>query len=509
MPFCCYCGTKLPDESRYCFRCGSSLEQRKAEELTAEVNPVKPSTEYTRYQTRKVTARTAFKCVLIVSLIVVVLVVSLKLVMNSAFGIGASNTSIPGSKVVTVKMPPTQVDCPVAGQARAAITRPLASGKDQNVVFVDNKIQPRQNIPLSATIERYDIATNHVTSIVYLPGVSIHYKQVSADGQWILFAPEASPSLPTRIQMIRMDGQGLQTLYCLRATETFDDMHLSPNQQFLAVATTTSSSVPNGSSSKVTIINLHDGTLFPALTSDHTILFDNLQWVDNSRLYLENDLEYADQGPTTIYMLTVLPGKTQQASSLVKIYNFYNNPIGNSSNSQQGCWSYSLSPDGRELFVSSCVLNYYPPITGNNIISVEQGPGAIGVEPSTGGMLHSVYINPSYAISEVVAVSQTELIFYISNSSNDPARNLDTSQNGWWKIQTDGSGLTRLTTDIVQNFGDATEVSQNGQFFAFYSIDVNNSTSTLAFSSLSGGSVRTFLTTSGNENSGIAGWTVM
>jgi hypothetical protein len=49
--------------------------------------------------------------------------------------------------------------------------------------------------------------------------------QVSADGQWVLFLPDLYPAMRTgtsaKIQLIRMDGQGLQTLYCFSKSETY------------------------------------------------------------------------------------------------------------------------------------------------------------------------------------------------------------------------------------------------------------------------------------------------
>src|SRR5579859_3453106 len=63
-----------------------------------------------------------------------------------------STTSVLHAKATTVLMPPTQTSCPPTGTARAAITRPLVLGKDQNVVYFDNE-------PTSGSLERYDVKT--------------------------------------------------------------------------------------------------------------------------------------------------------------------------------------------------------------------------------------------------------------------------------------------------------------------------------------------------------------
>jgi hypothetical protein len=76
----------------------------------------------------------------------------------------------------------------------------------------------------------YDVTTGQKTTIVSLSSVKISDAQVSIDGQYALFVSQVS-GRPR--QMIRMDGQGLQTLYCPNngIPPSLSDLLWSPNQQ--------------------------------------------------------------------------------------------------------------------------------------------------------------------------------------------------------------------------------------------------------------------------------------
>lgn len=56
------------------------------------------------------------------------------------------------------------------------------------------------------------MSTGVVSTIVSLSGVTISDAQLSKDGQNVLFLSQIGGH--PAIQMIRLDGQGLQTLYC-------------------------------------------------------------------------------------------------------------------------------------------------------------------------------------------------------------------------------------------------------------------------------------------------------
>ena len=85
--------------------------------------------------------------------------------------------------------------------------------------------------PIATILKRYDTTTGSTTVIVTVPAYRDD-AQVSADGQWVLFATISHRSFA--IQLVRMDGQGLQTLYCSSSGETVWDLEWSPDQKYLA-----------------------------------------------------------------------------------------------------------------------------------------------------------------------------------------------------------------------------------------------------------------------------------
>ncbi len=117
----------------------------------------------------------------------------------------------PALTPATAPMSPTQTACPTAGTGRAAVLAPLALGPHQNIIYLFNQSPSPENF--TGELKRYDVSTGHKVIIVTSAKSSIDEAQLSADGQWILFLTHISSGEPA-LQLVRMDGQGLQTLYC-------------------------------------------------------------------------------------------------------------------------------------------------------------------------------------------------------------------------------------------------------------------------------------------------------
>lgn len=126
--------------------------------------------------------------------------------------------------------------------------------------------------------------------------------------------------------------------------------------------------------------------------------------------------------------------------------------------------TYALSPDNTRLFISQC-----------NPASGPQGPSTIQVE-DTSDPLHpssprTILSSSTLAIFHIAAISNTTLLFDVLNQGGD------TTQDGIWKINMDGTGLRRLTTrgllDTIFDFLDSgtyqepwTNISRDGQFYS-------------------------------------------
>ena len=137
----------------------------------------------------------------------------------------------------TTDLSQVQTSCPSAGMARAAVMPPLGLGNHQNIVYIVDEGQA--NIPTFGTLKRYDVTTGAKTDIVKLPGASISDAQISADGQWILFVTDLTNQ--AKLQLVRMDGQALQTLYCAtlptngaNSSSALGDVQWSANQRLVA-----------------------------------------------------------------------------------------------------------------------------------------------------------------------------------------------------------------------------------------------------------------------------------
>ncbi len=164
-------------------------------------------------------------------------------------GMTPSPTLVP--TVTTAPVPATQTSCPPQGTVRAAVTAPLALGKDANIVYLVTEYSA--NTPTS-TLKRFDVTTGAKTEILKMPGVTFDSPQISADGQWILFVTVSSQR--DELQMVRMDDQGLQTLYCLSNGRINNPLWSSNQQKVLFSA----SAAPNGFTG-LYVANIANGTI--------------------------------------------------------------------------------------------------------------------------------------------------------------------------------------------------------------------------------------------------------
>jgi hypothetical protein len=410
----------------------------------------------------------------------------------------------------TVPMPPTQTSCPSVGTGRVAITRPLLLGQDQNVVYIDNE-------PTSGSLERYDVKKGSTTEIFSAASQSIYEAQVSTDGQWIFFVVEGNGR--AAFQMIRMDGQGLQTLYCTQSQD-LSDVQWSPDQASIAFSVIgTGTGLPE---TTISFLDLKMGQFRTLSTSQGPLsgccVF--LHWLDASHLAVigsQGIRDIPDDGNL------LLLDTSQTGGNLKSIFQ-PTVPADTTDSTGQPCYDFITSTDQTQLFFSQCSLTRYYPMSSDAVVA--QGPGSINVEPLTGGSSQTIYSNPKLAITAIQTISQTQLLFYVCNFSSQQGQSVDTSQNGLWTINTDGSGLRHLTTATVEEpyyffFGVPQPtwlvISRDGSMYASSRSDTSSVNQSLFVGSLNGGNPATFLsrqftyTSSGllDGNINVVGWTNM
>jgi len=406
-------------------------------------------------------------------LFVVISSLVLLTLLLAACGGGGSVTPTPG-KTATL-----QTSCPPKGTARAAVLTPLALGNQNTVVYAES--QPPLFNPTSVTLKRYTISTRTTTDIVTLPNTNIYEAQISADGQWVLLHTNVSNQ--PAMQLVRIDGQMLQTLYC---SGDLAGMQWSPDNKYVAFV---DSGTPGSdlSTSTFNLLTVATGAIQTKPHDSNHLLYIPLAWLDNTHLYVWTG---------------VLPGEGSQKLSLLDITTGTSKQI---LSHPDHCFDATHSIDGTQLFTSLASQ------CGLGETSVQGGPSIIQVQPAMGGPAKTIYSTPTEAITALRVASSTTLLLINRNI------NTDTSHNGLWKMNTDGTGLTRLFSDVTNeeirfnifNQYPWSNVSRDGTFYSITVINPNGP-NRLLLGAMNGGAPVTFA--SGKEENVefyVVGWTAM
>lgn len=399
----------------------------------------------------------------------------------------------------TAPVPTTTTNCPPAGTARAAVLATLALGHHPNIVYIVN--QGTSDAPGLGTLKRFDATTGQKTEIINLSPTYISEAQLSADGQWLLFV--AISGGQAKLQMVRMDGQGLQTLYCVspeggaNILSAISHVQWSTNQRMIVFS---HFSANGGSRNQIYLLNTSSGSIQLELAIPG-VTYQPVTWLDTARVYLSRQLP---DGPAdSLYLLDTGRGAHQPESNLTLVYQ--DNITGNF----QACWSADSSFDGSTAFISTCSE---PGSATHPGASAQEGPGFILTQPATGGTSHRIYSNNAAAITAVRAITRTTLLFTADAQAYDSSVHVDQSQNGLWKVNITGTGATRLTTmtGTLNSFTQYpwSNVSRDGSLYTLQSYIPSTNTYLMSYGSLSGGTPTTFASISGTQLATI-GWTTM
>jgi hypothetical protein len=413
-----------------------------------------------------------------------------------------SSTSQSGQSPATATVVPTspqlQTTCPAAGHARTPIMPSATLGQDQNIVYVANtNVGVSGNVSHSGALDRYDVTTGKTATIEQpSDAVSINDAQLSANGQWVIFIATVGQS--QRLELVRVDGETLQVLYC---SSSIYDLQWSVNDQVLAFV-----SYDNQANASVFyLLNMQNGSLqrvFHPLNDNSNGLsgYSIVSWLDATRMYVLT--QPLDQPASTLSILDTTHGSNQNSSNLQQVFQV--------PNSQAGfCWSSDSSYDGSKLFLTQCQGG--DPRGGGT-----QGPSSLSSETAEGGTAHTLFTSQTMALTTIRAISSNTLLLIVGNAGT----NADTSHNGLWKIQSDGTELTQLTSDdagvsggpsLLNQFNQYpwSNVSRNGNLYALQHNSANNKTVSLLYGSLSGGTPTTFASLSNSTTLSVVGWTTL
>jgi hypothetical protein len=391
---------------------------------------------------------------------------------NAAPSTAVPSTAVPSTATVTQSAPaatattPPAVStaCPANGGGRVAVMPPLQLGQDQNIVFVEN---------LSAILLRYDIQTG-VTATILNEAGSIGNPQISTDGQWILFTLVTNNTY--KLQLVRMDGEYLQTLYCAPADSLINDdtnVQWSPKQNLVIFDLTHL----NTNITSLDLLNLQTGSVQVELTSPNAqTVYVPRTWVDNTHVYIITTTS-PSQAPETLLILDTGQGANQPSSDLQLVAGI--SDVG---------WDFDSTYDGSKLFMA-----YADPTAGRS------GPGTycqIHASTTSGQNSQVIFTSNTLVPSQIrVAGSGSSTLLLSVNRPGDPAD----KDNGLWKVQANGTGLVELTKqpNLFNPFTQYpwSNVSRDGEDYVYGNV----------YGPLSGGATTTY----NQSNDIVVGWTTM
>ena len=403
----------------------------------------------------------------------------------------ASHTTV----AQTVPMPTTQTSCPADGSARVAVMRKLSLGKHQNVVYIYNEI-PLNTSTSFGHLKRYDVATG-LKTVITTSGLSISNAQVSTDGQWILFLSQIDPRGDAKhsaaLQLVRMDGQGLQTLYCFPAKLSVSSVQWTTDQKSVLFATDTAVNPGAGGTSTITLLDITTGKLHTELQiADPLYSYTVVTWLDETRAYV---VRYGRQGPpppAVLYLLDTQHNATTNGTSLKKILEHA---------IRFSFLSFDSSYDAKQLFVSYCLTAANPFDT------------TIWSEPAAGGTQHTIYHQAPTVCAEQLRAISAHTLFIVGQ------RYISTSQinnTQVWTLNTDGSNR-KVLFDIPTTASYSTSpysqfpwsnVSRDGKSYMLQTKDNNTNMQTIVIGSLNGGNPQTIAFASRGSVFSV-GWTTM
>lgn len=255
----------------------------------------------------------------------------------------------------------------------------------------------------------------------------------AGDGQWILFTAQTSGT--SHMQLVRVDGKYLQTLYCAPQGQQIDPrngaeggyshgVQWSPDQK--QVIFTQGKSATLSPSPSLYLLNITSGKIQVALaTTSDGMYIEPQTWVDNTRVDVTGSGISLPHPPATLLLLDTSKGPQQKIDDLQIVLGL---------KIPSGMRIASMTPASFLSFAS--IPHRAAP---------DQAPSARSVP-----YLSSEQNGKTLFQSDKLVVSSLRVLGYGSNSlllsvnqSGSPADH----NNGIWKIQTDGTGLTRLTTN--------------------------------------------------------------
>jgi eukaryotic-like serine/threonine-protein kinase len=392
--------------------------------------------------------------------------------------IAASTTRLPQfnttvTSVSTTQTINTNTNCPKPGTGRAAIMPSIHLDNDQNIVYLSNSIDGKSGPSGGGLffLKRYDVKTKATSVILNLYGNTFETAQLSNSGQWVLFTSQVHNN--SEIQLVRLDGQYLQTLYCAPTGQQIDSTHTtgiqwSPDQKQIIFSQSASPSSPQS----IYLLQVGNGNVQRELTTRVTDpQFLPRTWLDNQRVFI------TDISGANVRLLDTSKGSDQNYNSMQRIIGPHDSIL-----------DFDSSYDASTLFISSY---FHQGPTNQCLISSN------GINSNTGLKFIKCATLPVNGL-RMIDKSSSRLLLAVNDG------NFKNPKNGLWKINTDGTNLIQLTnfhyglSDTLCPFTQYSwsNFSRDGSFYTDYT----------SFGSLNGGPLTPYTT---NFNIRLVGWTTM
>ncbi|HLZ59192.1 MAG TPA: hypothetical protein VKR06_19795 [Ktedonosporobacter sp.] len=369
--------------------------------------------------------------------------------------------------------------CPAPGSGRPAVMPALQPGTRPQIIYY-------HNIDAQMVLDIFDVQRQAVVAII---GENEHIQtaQLSDDGQWVLMV--ASNNTISELQLVRVDGKFFQTLYCAPAGQQIDPSNStgtqwSPDQKQIIFTQGTNAHAPL----PLYLLNVASGhaqlELTPGLSVDvnPTTDFLPVTWVDNTRVYVVDTEPNFD----SLAILDTRKGPGQHASDLQEI-------VGSR---QVMARSFDSNYDATRLFISEV---FGTGSTATHGVSISC---SIDVMPiNQANFNHPLSCKNLVTLGiRVIGYSGSSLMLDV-NASAGTGKSVPT--DGFWKINTDGSGLKQLNT-VPGGFNRFTQYPWSN-----FSRDGSLYTDGLFYGSLNGGSLIRYAADGQGDGNVLVGWTTL
>ncbi|HET8844174.1 MAG TPA: hypothetical protein VFN35_22090, partial [Ktedonobacteraceae bacterium] len=384
-------------------------------------------------------------------------------------------------------MPKTVTTCPGSGTARSAVIAPLSLGNHPTIVYIVN--EGPANAPTAGTVKIYDTVTTKKTEISKINAATIDAAQVSRNRQWVLFT--VSVAGRSQLRQVRLDGKGLQTLYCATNGTHITAAQWSVDQKFVIF-----DELPEAGPPTIYLLNLQDGSIQVEVNSSIPggISLLPRTWLDNTHVVMTGFVPQSDAPLANVYLLDISKGANQSTGDIQQIFD--------SSNSGQ-CWDFDSNNGGDALYIAQCTPNQ------------PHGSGKITRQAVNGHSLTAILDSSTLAINSVRVVdpNDTHLLATASDIGLG-ASNGDPENDGLYLVKTSDGSFQRL---LGAKSGEVCTLNTFSQYFwsnisrdsSMYVVQTTNASAhrySLAYGKISGGPLTTFADITDTALA-IAGWT--